>query len=109
MASGVASASPEATVLLADENPEKLHYPTWHYRIDQYAGGSLAATLDGLLERLRERKLDAATVTRRRAHWEEQHAAMVAEWDRVARSAQDATPIDARWAALAIGEALPST
>jgi acetolactate synthase I/II/III large subunit len=98
---------PEATVLLADENPEKLHYPTWHYRIDHYAGGSLAATLDGLLARLRERKLDADTVARRRAHWEEQHAAMVAEWERVARGAAGATPIDARWAALAIGEALP--
>lgn len=99
--------APTATVILADENAEKAHYPVWNYHVDIYAHGALDATLDGLLERLRDRRLDTDAIAARRARWAERHAAQRAEWDRVALSVQDAVPIDQRWAAKAIGDALP--
>jgi thiamine pyrophosphate-dependent acetolactate synthase large subunit-like protein len=98
----------DATIILADENPEKLHYPLWPYRVDTYAAGALDATLDGLLARLRERRLDADAVARRTAHWAERHAAQRAQWDGEAESLRDQSPIDARWAAYALGRELPA-
>jgi acetolactate synthase I/II/III large subunit len=104
-----ASRGPEdATIVLADENPEKLHYPVWNYRVDVYAAGALDATLDGLLARLRERRLDPDRVAARRAHWAALHEQQRAEWAAAAREAQDASPMEPRWAAYAIGEALPA-
>ncbi len=97
-----------ATIILADENPEKLHYPLWPYRADIYAAGALDATLDGLLARLRERRLDADAVARRTARWSERHAQQRAQWDAEAQAARDARPIDARWAAYALAAELPA-
>ena len=98
----------DATIILADENPEKLHYPLWPYRVDLYASGALDATLDGLLARLRERRLDADAVARHTAHWTERHNQQRADWDAEAQGGRDAHPIDARWAAYALAAELPA-
>jgi acetolactate synthase-1/2/3 large subunit len=105
-----ASAGPsaETTIILADENPEKLHYPLWNYRAEIYAAGALDATLDGLLARLRERRLDRDAIAERAARWAEQHAAQRREWEAAAQAAQDQSPMEARWAAYALGQALPA-
>jgi acetolactate synthase-1/2/3 large subunit len=100
-------ADPAAPIILADENAEKSHLPLWNYRVDVYAYGALSATLDGLLARLRERRLDDDAIAARRARWAERHAAQRAEWAAAAQAVQDASPIHPHWAAYAIGEALP--
>ena len=97
----------DTTLILADENPDKLHYPAWPYRVDHYAAGSLAATLDGLLERLRERGRDESAVATRRAHWAAEHANQRAAWLAAAEQAQQSHPLDPTWVAHAIGAALP--
>jgi acetolactate synthase-1/2/3 large subunit len=103
-----AGPAPEARVILADEDPEKLHYPLWPYRVDLYAAGALDATLEGLLARLREMRLDPDAVARRRAHWAERHRAQRAEWAAAAQAVRANRPIDPRWAAYALGAALPA-
>lgn len=97
----------DVKIMLADENPDKLHYPAWPYRVDLYAAGSLAATLDGLLERLRGRGRDEAAVAQRTAHWSGEHATQRAAWAAAAEGSANATPIDAAWMARALGAELP--
>lgn len=99
---------PEVTVILAEEYPEKGYYPTWPYRVDVHLSGTLAATLDGLVARLRERAHDEAAVAARRAHWASEHRRQRAAWRERAEGGRQRQPLDPAWVARAIGAALPA-
>jgi acetolactate synthase-1/2/3 large subunit len=99
---------PGVAVILAEEYPDKGYAPAWPYRVDLHVPGALAATLDGLLDRLRAHGRDEHAVAERRAHWAREHGRERAVWRERAERGRACRPLDPAWAARAIGAALPA-
>jgi acetolactate synthase-1/2/3 large subunit len=76
--------------------------------VDLHVPGALAATLDGLLDRLRAHGRDEHAVAERRAHWAREHGRERAVWRERAERGRACRPLDPAWAARAIGAALPA-
>lgn len=98
-----------ATIILADEDPAKAHMPFWNYRLDLCLAGSLSATLEGLLARVKAapaQTLEPA-VQQRLARWRTEHERQRETWQQTALAVATAKPIDTRWVCHVIGQVLP--
>jgi len=82
------------------------------YRADLRLGGSLCATLPQLAQEVQRQAASLSTahrdqITPRRAELGGRHDQQVAQWQQEAQSVADHTPIDTRWLARALHEAIP--
>jgi acetolactate synthase-1/2/3 large subunit len=103
---------PDSFTITVDDDPVHDLLPYAGYRTDLRLSGSLAHSLQQLVERVRagaaqfsgERR---AQIAARRAQLEERHLRQRAGWAEAAQAAADTRPIDTRWLAQALHAALP--
>lgn len=99
-----------ARIILIDEDPARELLNHWAYGVDQVIGGSLTSSLQELVRHVKrllaESGARCAQYDERRSHWQRRHEQQREEWRAAATSTAQQRPIDAQWAACAIGEAI---
>jgi len=104
------SGPPGAQVVVLDEDPSHAGLPYWGVRAHRVLGGHLATTLRALNDEVRVACSAAggSTGSDRQADWAARHRKQRDRWTERAQAAAGARPIDARWAAFCLAEALPA-
>lgn len=101
--------SPDAKVAMLDENPHRIELPFYGFQSDLCLAGEIETSLERLLAELQDRiaKDDAARGARSAA-LKEQNDARRQKWREDAQALSDQKPMDTRWVAYEIAQALPA-
>jgi acetolactate synthase-1/2/3 large subunit len=100
--------SPDARVAMLDENPHRIELPFYGFQSDLTLAGDVESSLERLLDELKERVTPGdATRAARAAELKTSNDARRQQWRDDAVALADQKPMDQRWVAHEISQALP--
>jgi acetolactate synthase-1/2/3 large subunit len=102
-------ALPGAKVAVLDENPLRVEMPYWGYQADLCLTGEIESSLEELRGAVKKRvaKGDGERA-RRAAAWKERNEARRRKWREEAAALASTKPMDTRWVAHEVSQALPA-
>lgn len=101
--------SPDAKVAMLDENPHRIELPFYGFQSDLCLAGEIETSLERLLAELQNRiTKDDATRNARRTELKAENDARRQKWREDAQALGDQKPMDTRWVAHEISQALPA-
>ena len=101
--------SPGAKVAMLDENPHRVELPFYGFQSDLCLAGEIETSLERLLAELQERITKGdATRSARSAELKAKNDARRQKWRENAQALADQKPMDTRWVAHEISQALPA-
>ena len=105
-----ASAAPKfGTVIALSEDPLRTDLPFWGFQVDLCLSGSVEASLDLLLARLKTRDLrNTEAIAERADRWRQRNQERRRLWSDDALACRDHKPIETRWAAYELNQFLPA-
>ncbi|HEX9445435.1 MAG TPA: thiamine pyrophosphate-binding protein [Candidatus Binatia bacterium] len=102
-------ALPEAKVAVLDENPLRLEMPYWGYQADLCLTGEVETSLEQLLAALKKRVAQGDAARARRAEgWKSRNESRRKKWREEAVALGSTKPMDTRWVAHEVSQALPA-